>query len=315
MKLNPNRYLFLAGMLVLLAASCGRKNPESGLSTPTSGKVALMADESFNPVVASLVQVFNGIYPYASVSCEYRPETDVINALLKGDVPMVLAARNLTSREKEYFLSKKLFPRENLFAMDGIALIVNPTVKDSLISTDQIRQMLSGEKRTWKQVGLAAETDSIRVVFDHTGSGTVRFMLDSVCSGRKFGPGVRSLTTNTDVVRFVAKNPGAVGIIGSAIISSSRDQESLELLRSVKVLYVSRTHPALPGNSYPPYQAFVSDGKYPLRRFLYLINAEPRNGLATGFASMVCSERGQRIILKSGIMPATEPTRNVLITN
>jgi len=50
-----------------------------------------------------------------------------------------------------------------------------------------------------------------------------------------------------------------------------------------------------------------------LSRDIYIINAEPRNGLVTGFSSFVASDKGQRIILKSGILPAIAPTRVVSV--
>ena len=38
---------------------------------------------------------------------------------------------------------------------------------------------------------------------------------------------------------------------------------------------------------------------------------DPRNALPWGFASFLTSDRGQRIILKSGLVPATQPVRVV----
>ena len=64
-------------------------------------------------------------------------------------------------------------------------------------------------------------------------------------------------------------------------------------------------------NSFKPYQAYMVDKIYPLTRDIYIINAEPRNGLVTGFSSFVASDKGQRIILKAGIIPAVAPTRVV----
>jgi phosphate transport system substrate-binding protein len=67
----------------------------------------------------------------------------------------------------------------------------------------------------------------------------------------------------------------------------------------------------VPDNSYKPYQAYIYQGVYPLTRDVYAVNAEPRNGLATGFTAFLASDRGQRIILKSGIIPAIAPVRIV----
>ena len=71
-------------------------------------------------------------------------------------------------------------------------------------------------------------------------------------------------------------------------------------------------HPDLT-NSFKPYQAYMVDKVYPLTRDIYIVNAEPRNGLVTGFSAFVASDKGQRIILKSGVLPAIAPTRVVNI--
>jgi phosphate transport system substrate-binding protein len=60
-----------------------------------------------------------------------------------------------------------------------------------------------------------------------------------------------------------------------------------------------------------PYQAYLALKTYPLRRELFVINREARTGIASGFASFVAGTKGQLIILKSGLLPATGQTRIV----
>lgn len=76
---------------------------------------------------------------------------------------------------------------------------------------------------------------------------------------------------------------------------------------------VSREDIATIENSYKPYQAYIALNNYPLCRNIYAILNDPRNGLASGFASFLTSDRGQKIILKTGIVPATQPVRIVNI--
>ena len=54
---------------------------------------------------------------------------------------------------------------------------------------------------------------------------------------------------------------------------------------------------------------------YPLTRSLYVINCEGGTGLGTGFASFIAGERGQRIVLKSGLLPDSIPSREINIVN
>ena len=89
----------------------------------------------------------------------------------------------------------------------------------------------------------------------------------------------------------------------------------MSFIDNIRVMAVSRYRKATPTNSFKPYQAYIALGDYPMTRPVYLILSEPRTGLASGFTSFVSSDRGQRIILKSGLLPVTQPVQIVNITN
>ena len=74
---------------------------------------------------------------------------------------------------------------------------------------------------------------------------------------------------------------------------------------------VSREEKTTEQNSYKPFQAYMALGDYPLMRDVYVILTDPRSGLASGFSTFLASDRGQRIILRAGLMPATQNVRIV----
>jgi phosphate transport system substrate-binding protein len=51
--------------------------------------------------------------------------------------------------------------------------------------------------------------------------------------------------------------------------------------------------------------------QYPFIRNIWMISTDPHLGLADGFTSFVASDKGQRIILKAGLLPAIAPLRLV----
>ena len=57
----------------------------------------------------------------------------------------------------------------------------------------------------------------------------------------------------------------------------------------------------------------IAEGKYPLARDLYIVNGQGYSGLGMGFSSFVAGDIGQRIILKSGLLPAKIPSRRITI--
>jgi phosphate transport system substrate-binding protein len=91
--------------------------------------------------------------------------------------------------------------------------------------------------------------------------------------------------------------------------------EELEpLVKQLKVMAVKNSK-GLAGSDkyYKPTQNNLALGLYPLSRELYIINCEGGAGLGTGFAAFLAGERGQRIILKSGLLPDSIPTREIII--
>ena len=66
---------------------------------------------------------------------------------------------------------------------------------------------------------------------------------------------------------------------------------------------VSAEDEARVDNSYKPFQAYLYYDDYPLARPIYILLNDPRNGLSWGFSNFLQSDRGQRIILKAGLLP------------
>lgn len=299
--------------LVLGALAACNSKPKDGLTdTYTSGVIAIAADESFRSIVQEEIDVFESIFPLAGIVPHYTTEVEAINLFLKDSVRLAIASRTLTPKEMNSFHSRKFFPREIKLAIDGLALIVNRQNSDSLISVRDIRRILSGEARNWKDIYPASKLKDIRLVFDNKNSSTVRFAIDSINQGKPLSEdGVKALRTNQQVIDYVAETPEAIGVIGVNWLGNRSDTTNLSFRDEIRVMSVSAEDVATPANSYKPYQAYLFYGNYPLARPIYILLNDPRNALPWGFASFLTSDRGQRIILKSGLVPVTQPVRVV----
>ena len=307
------RQFWLIGIVLLAALSaCRSKSKEGPTDTYSSGVIAIAADESFEPIVQEEIDVFESLYPLAGIVPRYTTEVEAINLLLKDSVRLAIATRTLTEEEMNSFHSRKFYPREIKLATDALALIVNRANPDSLLSIRDFRRILTGEAKSWKQVNPRSGLKEIQVVFDNKNSSTVRFAMDSVCGGRPLATeNVSALNTNQQVIDFVAENPEAIGVIGVNWLGNRSDTTNLSFKEEIRVMAVSAEDVATPDNSYKPYQAYLYYGNYPLARPIYAILNDPRNGLPWGFTSFMTSDKGQRIILKSGLVPATQPVRIV----
>jgi len=300
--------------VVLLFVSCQKKTEEKYTDTYTSGVIAIAVDESFRPIIQEEVDVFEALNPKAGIVPTYTNEVNAINLLLKDSVRVAITTRPLSPKEDAFLKSKTFYARTYKLATDGIALIVNNHNPDSLITVSQIRQILSGEVTSWKEIFPSSKLGQFQVVFDNSNSSTIRYAIDSICNGKPLSKKLYAQNNNPEVIDFVSKTPNSIGVIGVNWLGNHRkDTTNLSFKSEVRVMSVSNEVKATAANSYKPFQAYLFYGYYPLTRTIFIILNDPRGSLPSGLTSFLTSDRGQRIILKSGILPATQPVRVVHI--
>jgi phosphate transport system substrate-binding protein len=147
------------------------------------------------------------------------------------------------------------------------------------------------------------------LVFDNLNSSTARYL--NSLAGIKTIPekGVFSFKTNEEVIKHVSENDGMIGVVGVNWLSQPQP-DMQKYVDNVSALSVK----GLTGDGYfLPSQNNIAEKKYPLARDLYIINCQGYSGLGMGFASFVGGDIGQRIILKSGLLPVRIPTRKFTI--
>lgn len=307
-----NRVWLLAAVV---GSCCGwiscTSSPKKNYNSPTSGEMRIFVDESFAPIVQQEIDVFEYTYPDATIFPEYVSEVEAITMLLRDSVRLVVATRELTAQEEASLKSRKLTPQTVKIAIDGIALIINKQNPDSLIRVSDIRDILTGKVTDWNQIYPDSKLGKIQLVFDNANSSTVRFAIDSICKGEPLSPDLRAQKSNASVIDHVAQDKSAIGVIGASWIGNPNDTTNLSFSDKITVMSVSAGDVATPSNSFQPYQAYLALGQYPLTRNVYIILTDAAPRLPVGFTRFVWSDKGQRIILRSGLVPATQAVRIV----
>ena len=260
------------------------------------GSTTIFVDETLTPIMEDQVAVFESNYE-AKVKLVSKSESETLISLFKQKSAIAVLTRNLTNEENKIFEQKKITPKITKFATDAIAFISNKSTKDTLIDLKNVVEFMQGKP-----------SSSIRgLVFDNPNSSTVRYM--NLLAEIKSIPenGVYSFKTNDEVIKFVAQNKGMIGVVGVNWLFQPMP-EMKGFVDKVNVLSVR----GLTGeNYYAPSQNNIAEGKYPLARDLYIINGQGYSGLGMGFASFVAGDIGQRIILKSGLLPVRIPGRRI----
>lgn len=280
--------------------------------TPTRGNIKIIADESYQPIIDSEIHTFTSLYPYAKITPIYKPEVDVINDFMNDSVKVIVTNRKLTDAQIKYLRDTLAIARTTTFAYDAVAILINKSNKDTAIDYNSIRDVFQGKITKWSEINPKSNLGKISVVFDNTKSGNVRFMKEKFNIKTDLGENFYALKTNEEVINYIAKTPGAMGIISVNWISDKDDSTSSSFIKRIKVAAIS--HPYLAdGNYYRPYQASIYTKSYPFVREVYFISRESFAGLGSGLISWVAAEQGQRIILKSGLVPSTMPIRLIQI--
>lgn len=307
MKINERVWQFLMALPILILASCDSRGPGGDRAdTPTSGNINISVDQTFSPILESQVDTFQGLYKYAHVNASYKPETQVIQDLLQDSARLVVVARQLTPEEKKVFENLRIRPRETKIAIDAIAFIVHPENPNQELTVEQARNIFTGQTTSWTEIDPESPLENIRVVFDNRNSSTVRYVTDSLTKSETLPANSFAAESNDALIDYVAKDRNAIGVIGVNWISDLDDTTAVNFLNRIRVVALARS---AEDEYLQPHQAYIAQRTYPLLRDVYIISREARAGLGTGFASFVAGDKGQRIILKSGLVPATMPIR------
>jgi len=317
-------YTFVGFTLsLLLFASCGeqKRKDSSRTDTRSSGAISFASDESFSPLIEDERQVFQGIHPQAKVTPVYTSESEGVQMLLDGNTCLVITSRNFKDSELKNLKDRKFMPRSFKLAYDGLALIVNKNNTDTCISVNDLKRILSGEAKNWSDIYEGSTRGEIELVFDNPKSSAVHYCEDSLLNGKPIeSANVSAVKKTQEVINYVEKTPGAIGIIASNWITNINANDAgvqgQSFLDNIRVMRVTKLPKATPDNSWLPYQYYILNGNYPLVRTIWALVNDPYNALPSSFAQFIESPKGQMVVLKAGLLPVVGEinVRNVNVT-
>lgn len=324
----------LAGAAALItvcgATSCLKyeKAPHSS----TSGTATMVCDNTFENILQQEVDVFEYQYPDAHILVRYGTQAEAFDSLFSMNTRTIVACRDLTAQEKRALKAKyknernaNVNVRSAKIAVDAVAFIVNPENNVEKLTVDELADIISGRTTQWNELQ-PSDRGKIKVVLDQSGSSMATYLSDSLLHGEPLGPTVFAAGSIPQVFDAVEHDRDAIGVLGVSWITSDMDSADLsreELAKSilsddpvqgatltqrVKVLKVYRPGQA---QAYKPYQQYIFDGSYPLFRQVYMITTASSGNVGGGFYSFVTGPIGQKIIMKTGILPATVRTIQV----
>ena len=167
------------------------------------------------------------------------------------------------------------------FAIDGVAVAVNPANKVEGLTKAQIKDIFSGKIANWKEVGGADAPISLYVRED--GSGTRETFEERALDKGASAAGANVVNSNGAMKTAIGQDPNAIGYVGIG-----------HLDKSIKGISVDGMAPS---------QENAASGQYTVTRLLYMNTKGEPQGITRGFVDYIFTPAGQEIVSKAGYIP------------
>lgn len=112
-----------------------------------SGKVTVAGSSSVTPVMEKLAEAYKALNPNVTVEVNQSDSTTGVTSAIEGACDLGMASRDLKDSEKEQGAES------TVIATDGIAVIVNNDNSVSELTSDQVKQIFTGEVSKWSEIG------------------------------------------------------------------------------------------------------------------------------------------------------------------
>lgn len=249
---------------------------ETEAAADLSGSISMVGSTSMEKFANALSEVFMEKYLNVTVQAEFVGSGAGIEAVTNGSADIGNSSRNLTDEEKANGIA------ENIVAIDGIAVVVDPANTVADLTKQQLTDIYSGTVTNWSEVG--GSDSPIVVVGREAGSGT-RSAFEEILGLEDACAYSSELDSTGAVMARVASTPGAIGYVSLDVLDDT-----------VKALNLEGTEPTAEN---------IKAGSYFLSRpFVMATNGEisEQNELVQALFDFVYSDEGDAVIETVGLI-------------
>ncbi len=273
---------FLAVMMVAilsLSVLAGCSSDTSGDAEGLSGTVTVGGSTSVEGVILGAIEIFTEQNPGVTVTYDPTGSSTGVKSAASGDYDIGLASRDVKETE-----IADLGAMGTVFAIDGIAIVINNTNSVGDLSLEQITGIADGSITNWNEVG--GEDAPIVLIGREAGSGT-RDGFESIV-GVEECVYEQELTSTGGVIGAVSQNPNAIGY---ASLSAVDDQ-----VKAITVEGIEAT------------EETIKDGTYKVQRNFNFVTVEGTelSEAAQAFYDFVLSADAEEVIKNAGAVPVAK---------
>jgi phosphate transport system substrate-binding protein len=258
------------------------ETPDTSTETPVddtadlSGTITMAGSTSMEKIANAAAESFMAKYPDVTVTAEFTGSGAGIEAVTAGTVDIGNSSRNLKDTETSAGVV------ENIVAIDGIAVVLDPANKVANLTKDQLVQIYTGAVSNWSAVGGADQP--IVVIGREAGSGT-RSAFEELLEVEDACKYSNEINSSGGVLAKVASTAGAIGYVSLDVVDSSVVTVSLD--------DVAPTEENIKAGSYLLSRPFIMATKGALTEQTELVQA---------FLNYMLSDEGQELVKTVGLI-------------
>ena len=261
--------------LVLLSASLAVAAPLDSFKGQ-KGTLDIAGGTAHIPVMKKAAEVIMSANPDIRITVAGGGSGVGVQKVGEGLVQIGNTGRALKDSEVAKY-GLETFP----FAIDGVAVAVNPANKVTALTKAQVKDVFAGKITNWKELGGSDAPISLYVRED--GSGTRETFEERALDKGTSVQSANVVNSNGAMKTAIAQDPNAIGYVGIGHLDSS--------IRGVTV------------DGMVPSQENASNGTYTITRLLYMNTKGKPQGLTALFIDYIYSEDGKGFTASSGYIP------------
>lgn len=273
----------VAAAVVTMVAGCGNQaanNTSQGDGSQTTGKVTgsftMAGSTSMEKMARATNEVFMNTYPGTNVTAEFIGSGAGIESVLSGSAKVANVSRNLTDEEKAEGIV------ENIVAIDGIGVVVNPSNNEvDDLTKEQLADIYTGEIKNWSEVG--GSDEPIVVIGREASSGT-REAFESILELEECSYS-NELDNTGAVIAKVSAVKGAIGYVSLDVIDDS--------VKALKMDGVEATAENIKNGTYFLQRPFVMGTKGEI---------EEQEDIIQAYFEFLQSDEGKAVIEQVGLI-------------
>ncbi|WP_141051092.1 phosphate ABC transporter substrate-binding protein [Aliarcobacter cryaerophilus] len=168
-----------------------------------------------------------------------------------------------------------------VFAMDGIAVIVNNNSDIKNLSTEQLIDIFTGKVKSFKDLGLKG--GKINLYVRDASSGTMEVFTNEGIKNAQISQDAKVVASNAAMKTAVLSDKNGIGFISFGTVDNS-----------VKAICIDNRCPS---------NETILNGEYHISRGLYMVTKGEPKPLAKAFIDYMKSNSGAEITSKLGLIP------------